>query len=400
MAERATSRVAACLMGALALGGVSESASAHAWAQDPSAPQGRPPLPPLYRGNPRIVEVKFSVSMLFTSGDRAQPDAMLLTQHAVEIPLTTSDSLSQVDVLSTKGSVMLAGDEMKTVQAAMPIKSEPQPDGTTLLVIDVGAFKGQHSRFDFTWLQQVWESRLDETAAAQISWPREWPEEAARALKPEPFIESDAPAFAQFVQKVTGGQSPRSVPVQTAAKELIRGAIGLFRNVGQGEMNGNAGVFRGFSLQGALAAANSGTGSPHDLVCACVATLRAAGIPARPVVGVIDVAGSKGGVRFASWGEYFLPGAGWVPFDPERLRGSGVRSLAIDRDWPGHGEIDFDDGMRIPLAHSFLPPGKSTAAIQYPALWGWRSAGAIMPQSSVIDTVEVHVTSRGKGTPD
>lgn len=386
-------RVACCaLLVSLAVTGA-------AVGQDPSAPEGRPPRPPLYRGEPRVYDVQFSITLLFTSGSKVQPDMLDMAQHAFELPLITQDSLSQVDVTSPRAQMTLLGDSGGgTIKVA--VKPEVQADGTLLLLADAGAFKGQHTRLDFSWRTQVWESKLDERAAATVAWPREWPEHAARALRAEPFIECEADGFKQFVSRVTNGQSPRTVPVQTAAKEVIRAAIALMRHVDSEGAVGERGQFRGFALQGALAAANAGTGSCHDLVCVCVAALRAAGIPARPVVGILEESGKNGKTRLASWAEYYLPDAGWVPFDPLALRGAGVQHFTNDRDWSHHGELDDDVGVRIPIAHTFLPPGQSQPPLYAPALWGWRAAGRIQPQGQSFDAVKVQVISRGKGTPD
>ncbi len=387
-------------IGAFAVAAVAMTVAVTAMAQDPSSPQGRPPLLPLVRGNPRVYDVQYSVTLLFNSGTDGRPDMLHLEQHAIELPLITSDSLSQVDVMSPKCQATLLGDTGGSQVAQVPIRAESLPGSVPVLVADCGKFTGQHTRFDLSWRQQVWECELDETAAATIAWPREWPAEAASALKPEPFIECDAPAFAEFIQEVTQGQSPRSIPVQSAAKEIIKAAIALFRNVDSEGVVGERGQFRGFSLQGALAAATAGAGSRHDLVCVCGAALRAGGVPARPVVGILEETGKNAKTRLTSWGEYFLPGSGWIQFDPLAMRGSGVRNWPVNRDWKHHGEVDFDDGIRLPIAHSFLPPGDTQAPISAPAIWGWRAAGGIDPNGGVFDSVRVQVISRGKGTPD
>ena len=122
---------------------------------------------------------------------------------------------------------------------------------------------------------------------------------------------------------------------------------------------------------GALAAAQSGRGTRADLTCVCVAMLRAAGIPARPVIGLSEL--SRQAKEPTTWAEFFLPGSGWVPFSPWQMQNGGVRSWKPDRSWRFFGTWkDLKDN--IALSWSFAPGDGSTAYDAW-GIWGWtRSA--------------------------
>jgi transglutaminase-like putative cysteine protease len=103
----------------------------------------------------------------------------------------------------------------------------------------------------------------------------------------------------------------------------------------------------------------------------CVATLRAAGIPSRPVIGLTNknfVGTYTSESRYMVWAEYALPGAGWVPFDPKRMQGTVDRVLLKDQ-WQGLGSMPFLN-TRIPIAFSFVVDGVKNA---YDAIgpWSW-----------------------------
>ncbi len=65
----------------------------------------------------------------------------------------------------------------------------------------------------------------------------------------------------------------------------------------------------------------SGRGNSAGIADAFVAILRAGGVPARPVRGVLVL--EPGEMPFYSWAEFFLSGFGWVPVDLARVSGAG-----------------------------------------------------------------------------
>jgi transglutaminase-like putative cysteine protease len=167
---------------------------------------------------------------------------------------------------------------------------------------------------------------------ARCTWPREWPEEVRSALEPQKGIESNEPFAKAIVTQALGDQLRATAP-WFAAKEILRTVATGFRSVSSDALERRgAGRVVGLKMDGARFSVEREFGSQHDLVATCVAALRAAGIPARPVVGISEERSSSApGARkrtiLISWGEVFMPEVGWVPFDPLRLRGSAVRSL-------------------------------------------------------------------------
>lgn len=90
---------------------------------------------------------------------------------------------------------------------------------------------------------------------------------------------------------------------------------------------------RGQGTGGALATLKSGSGDSYSLSLLYTALLRAVGIPARPVAGVL-VYGNKQTVDHY-WAEFYLPDFGWVPTDPAlgagaKYDGFPTRSDAAD----------------------------------------------------------------------
>jgi transglutaminase-like putative cysteine protease len=323
-------------------------------------PSGRPPTGPLQRYEPRIYDITFDVTLTtYSPFDLSQPVIFQSTYSTVE-----SDSLT--------ARLWLGGREDTTLRQRTRL-DDGFPFQTRLAVMPVESYTGTSVRFRVGYRVTSWSSRIrSEAAAASITWPREWPAEVRDGLQPQMYIQSDDPLFARAVEDASGGQL-HLVPPYLAAKDLVRYVLRHVRTTGSGEVRGNLGVLRGLKLVGASQAAGTGLGGPNDLVCACVAILRAAGIPARPVIGLEESRTELGGlkqprVEFVTWAEFYLPDAGWVPFDPVEMRGRGVLNLDVRRPWPEFGTMD-DLNRRVPLAYHFVPP--ATLEAPFPAVWGW-----------------------------
>ncbi len=216
----------------------------------------------------------------------------------------------------------------------------------------------------------VWSSSFDDAAAMQIAWPEQWPAAVVPLLTSSTLIESDAEIITETVQALTQG-AVRSVPPAQAAKLIVRDACSRFKVVDTANVRMSVGPqsqLRGIGVQGAKQAAEAGTGSPADLVCICVAMLRAAGLPARPVVG-LGGAGYGRLDEYGVWAEVYLPACGWTPFDPDILRQQALGSLNPQNAWTGFGTLRQLQ-RRIPLAWSFGPLKTATAYDSW-APWGW-----------------------------
>ena len=358
-------------------------------------PSGRPPVGPLQRYDPKIYDVRFEVTLntMITQGLANQ--RYHLADTPIVMPVIFQGAYSTVLSDSLKPQLWLEGRTDARWADHWRV-DDGYPYYTHLVVMPVEEFHGSWLRWRLAWRVQVFSSRLtSEQDAAAVPWPRQWPDEVLDGLQPQMFIESDDPFFKRVVEQASAG-SLRLVPPYLAAKDLVRYCISHFRTSGDGVRRGNFGVLRGLQITGARRAAAAGRGGPHDLVCICVATLRAAGIPARPVIGIQKRPLPKRGVEFVSWAEFYLPEVGWVPFDPDQLRRRSLGNLDVRRPWPEFGTMkDLND--RVPLAYHFMPAA-SVETPQYPAVWGWDPRPWRDPSSE--QQIRLSIISRGRGVED
>ncbi|MBG83025.1 MAG: hypothetical protein CMJ40_00595 [Phycisphaerae bacterium] len=220
-----------------------------------------------------------------------------------------------------------------------------------------------------------WGAAIDEKLAQQSSWPTKWPEQTKAALQPQAMIESKEPIFKRTIDTIFEGNIQRFSP-WIAAKKIVQFTCENVQLTGGRSVYGRMGT-RGLNMQGALLTAESGMGSRSDLVCTCVAMLRAAGIPARPVVGLSEEVDN--GKELTTWAEFFLPGSGWVPFSPWQMKNAGMRSWKLDRSWRFFGNWK-DLNENIPISWTFAP-GDGTTVHDTWGVWGWTRAvtGAEIP---------------------
>lgn len=365
-------------------------------------PSGRPPIGPLERVEPKIYDVGFEVTLLAEQPlgyerDIRHEDAwsrqnFSISDTPIVFPIIFRGTYSKVDSDSLEGRMWAGATEDETLKKRTRLDSS-KPFGTQLAVLPIIKFSGDNLRWRMNFRAQTWSSQLNEAGAQRLTWPSAWPEEVQEGLKPQMYIESDHAIFGEFVQRVSKG-GLRQVPPYLAAKDLVRACINELRISGDGEIRKAAGTLRGLELKGALATAQSGVGGPHDLLCVCVAVLRAANIPARPVIGMVERSDGKN--RLVSWGEFYLEGAGWIPFDPDELRGKGVRSMNVKNAWPEFGTMK-DLNKRVPLAYSFHPAA-DVVVPEGPALWGWDPRPG-MPEGCT-QLINLSLVSRGAGEED
>jgi hypothetical protein len=358
-------------------------------------PSGRPPLEPLARLEPKVYDVTFEVSLTtWYQYDATQRAHYRLRDAPIVMPLIFQGTYHGIAPDTVTAALWLEGRPDPELPARFRI-DDGYPHHGHLAVLPIVEFNGTHLRWHVKWRAQVYNSRLgSEEQAASRAWPRQWPQEVLDGLEPQMFIESKSPVFTAAVERASEGKL-RLVPPYLAAKDLVRWSIGQVRVSGNGVNRGNMGVLHGLEINGALRAAQTGLGSPHDLVCVCVAMLRAAGIPARPVIGIEDRPALRGGSTLVSWAEFYLPEAGWVPFDPMEMRGK-VRTLDVRRPWPEFGTMD-ELNERIPLAYHFVPP----ASVESPmnaSIWGWDPRPGRDPGTE--QQIRFTITSRGRGGPD
>lgn len=359
-------------------------------------PPGRPPEGLLSRTDQKRFTVTWDVMIHATPTTKGESTPIMLDQTAFIFPIIPLSTWSQTDLDSIR---MDLRNDTNAVAPSAPMRLDrTAPDGTALAIMPAGSVRGQTVRCTLTQTVTVWRSELDDAAAVKVAWPSEWPAEAKPWLGPDWLIESDDQRFKDFVEKTSQGKL-RYTPVFVAAKELLRATINVFRGVdGNGVAVGEQGRVQGLRVDGALYSMQQGHGTAVDLVCACVAVLRAAGIPARPVIGVNEApTNSNRTVRttYVVWGEFFLPGSGWVPFDPDMMRGSHAMSASPDRAWTGVGRIK-DLNTRVPLAYSLRPRNRGTVPTRYLGAWAWSGQGQI-PTSSMREYVSFQMVTTPVG---
>ena len=231
---------------------------------------------------------------------------------------------------------------------------------------------------------------VDESQAAKLPWPRSVSSEVAPALKPSGLIDSDDPVFAKAVKNIAGDRLLVVSPWREA-KSLWAGVIRTIRVGEPATARGRSTAIRGIVARQASEAAKSNVVNPVEDVLVAVGVLRAAGLPARAVHGVRFL-----NLRFPpepiTWGEWFHPDLGWVPFDMEFLRGDGVINRGVDQKWRGFGEIR-DLERRVPIAFRLHP--ETDARGWYP--WAWWSWEGLAEQPGFFEqAVELQLINRGR----
>ena len=312
------------------------------------------PMPPLGRVKPKKWEYTIraqvqAVTQTDPYTDTANTGGIICSATKLVFPLVLNGNYTQVDPRSIRVAGMIENNwQYQNVPWTL---RGPNPDGSAEVVLEFPAVDATVIAMELTWTAESWTPTLNEGAAAGVTWPREWPEEVAGFLEPSRFIDSKLPAIEAFVESITQGRQ-RTVPPFLAAKELVRNVVLHFKNVDAGK----TGVHSVTTLSECL---NRGQGTRTDMTCLAVACLRAAGIPARPVVGFgtyVSTALLKEVHTWMPWCEFYLPGSGWVAFDPYEMRGKGIELKGLNTAWPWFG-YEKDMNERTPVGYRLVIPG-------------------------------------------
>lgn len=222
-------------------------------------------------------------------------------------------------------------------------------------------------------------AEIDDAALSRIDWPQTWPLDVQQALRPQMYIDSINEPVVELMNKWTAGK-PKSTTPYYLGKELARQAKQFFQVSGSSVWAEEKGLsmtkgprkrdeITSLRVTGALEAIKTRRGSIHDLVCLYVAACRAAGLPARPVIGIDSDSETT---NLISWAEFYVPTAGWVSVDFQRLYRAPGPMNDINNKWPGFG-TDDDLNERIPLAYYYHAPllRSDDLPVSKPMLWSW-----------------------------
>ena len=333
------------------------------WAD--TLPEDNPPSDPLQRSNPKLYDLTVSVDIPWNQPYPPEDGA----SNPIRWPVLPRSNWSfAVEAMPLEAEFKNGQRFIKDADAWRLCKPTT-PAGQWELQIPVEKRCYGSLTFQVRLRMNTFASKLDEDIAAKIDWPRQWQGDSLSYLAPSEFVESAEEVFKDAVKDALG-DSKNSIPVHYAAKTIIRYCLQHINSDGLYEERSRFNV-RGLKVKGAAKTVKDGSGTACDLVCVCIATLRAAGIPARIVVGLTKtntVGNGSTQPRYIVWGEYALPTAGWVPFDPKRMQGT-VDRVPLKDPWQGLGTMQFLN-TRVPLAYSFVVGGIKDA---YDAIgpWSW-----------------------------
>ncbi len=265
--------------------------------------------------------------------------------------------------------------------AVLEAEFSPLRDGGLTMQLDVSSV--------------AYETRIDERKARSREWPdAPWSNELNTCLEPQRWVESDSDAVRRLVDAWTNGNPRRAKPYDLA--KYLASKVISHVNVGEmrfeqaapamDESGMRASMVVEFNVNGAEHAAARGTGSQYDLACLLVAVYRAAGIPARLVIGVdVELAPKELLPPVHAWVEFFLPEnrvraesdigdpapvedsqGEWIPVDVWYQKQFASRAPDINRRWPYFGNHE-DAEMLAPFSHHWFPPNEGQGMGEMPA---------------------------------
>ncbi len=310
----------------------------------PPPPEGRPPTGALTRTESRRWEITLSL-------DLPELRRRETVEEALIIPVSLLDTWWQVDPRSFRTRVSV--DFVPVPPAQFNLSVAPSRFGESRVEIPVPNIIEQRLTAELSWTVEVWSCALDETRASKSLWPTTWPEEVERFRAASTGIDSQDPLIQSALREISS-RFPQQLGPLYAAKEIIRAGSKILRNADHSEGGTSGSKTRGIVVWGSNQTMTSHIGGEADVTCICLALLRGAGFPARPVIGLVP---NRTGRNTASnadklslWGEVFLPDCGWVPFDAEQIRGGVSSQTPVTNAWKGFGtDPDFDE--RVPITH-------------------------------------------------
>ncbi len=328
------------------------------------------------------VDIDAGSETAYLKGGQRQevPRGFNLASAALVFPALRRTASSQI-AWSAPNQEILAGKlswNEKPTDARLAVQ-DGYAAGARLARFEIRDVQGVKASLALDWQVDCFDTLFDEDLAATIPWPNGWPPVAQSALAPQLFIEHESPEIRELVKKWTDGADPKTIKPVELAKFLAARVMDLYVPIGTGLIANPSGSLMGFDLRGARAMASDGRGSPHDLVCLLVAVYRAAGLPARVVIGIDTGRNTREGLTrnatssLRSWAEFCLVDPFdkkeiWIPIDIARLRRNNTKAPDLDRPWKYLGTHDELSEV-VPVAFQFHPP--TTVQARAPMFWGW-----------------------------
>lgn len=360
-------------------------------------------------------------------GYKEHPTKMMDAEGgSVFFPVVPATSFSQISLNQVKGSLRL-NDTTVTDKPEVFVNrgdEKPLPAGTFLAEFKFEEFPQMHEmQMQLTTIGRSWEVIYDQDKAAEVGWPKELPPVLQTLFEPEMFIDRgpygpyDLSRVKALVNEWTEGD-PKSVPPAVAAKWIATKVAETYRisgrgysgPVGESTNNQPVSALGSLTVDGPEYAALMERGSRFNLPVLLVACYRAAGIPARLVIGydfdeTRSYADGPTGEHVRAWVEFALydervkdekQRLTWVPVDIVRLQENAIWTHPFEQEEEYFGTSDEWDKL-IPMAFHFTPywvPGVSygrylfeddetweyyrsrvqkdrRASLFAPALWSW-----------------------------
>lgn len=326
------------------------------------------------------------------------------------IVLSWPDDSAYADVYENSLRGELSIDRREKVT---PRTLDKYQSGQRLAAFDLSNVEARGIRAQIEYEITAFETDIDEERARTFPWPTEPYTDPVlvSSLAPQMFVEADDRLIRRLVNEWTNNQ-PKKVPPYVLAKYLAGKVMEYYRftdgvvepfsfDRGPGRTLFFGPFFEGFRVRGAAEAARLREGSPYDMANLLCAVYRAAGIPARLVIGYDtrnDLRRDFTGRPFHAWVEFWLQHPDthrgeWIPVDVVSQREATPRAPGLDRKWLYFGRND-DAEHYAPIAHHWKPP---TAVITAgaPGLWSW------LPdtESGEIPVISAAVSVTSFGTP-
>jgi hypothetical protein len=276
--------------------------------------------------------------------------------------------------------------------------NDAYPCGTRLVRWELLDKTGREVSLSVDIPMTCWATLFSRKDADMVRWPTgPWTPVAASTFndfqnlgtigtgQPLVLVEHNNPVVQNLVSTWCDGKDPKTIPPVALAEWLAGNVLEMIQPNGDGLNFNDNGSLEGFQLKGAVQTILDKRGNDQDISCVVAAVYRAAGLPARIVIGY-DINDKKGlnknfltkktGTNtFRSWVEFCLLDEKkktevWVPVDVTRQRKNSNKVLNTPKSWRYFGEHDELDGI-LPIAFQFHPPAAGVLSHGSPCFWGW-----------------------------